>query len=332
MELGKLSGSELSSMILDRLGKTRPEVLLGAQIGEDTCAVRTPDLIVLSTDPITAVDKHAGFLAIHVNANDIAASGAEPFAALVTIMVPPQATENDIETLANEIFETATSMKIDVIGGHTEVTDAVTHSIVSVTMMGLPVVPGHIVQTSGMRTDDTIIMTKYAGIEGTMILADRYADQLRQQLDEEDRRQLALLPSFISVVPEGAAAAKDQHVSAMHDITEGGVVGALQEMCTASNVGAVIDLNRVPILPVTRKICALLKVDPVRIMSSGSMLIAVSDQSRLMEDLADQGIPATVIGHASPDPGVRDKETGELLAEQSSDALYSAATKGGSSK
>lgn len=328
MNQGKLSGADLKSIILDRLHVTHPEVVLGAKLGEDCCAVRTSDMCVMSTDPITAADEHVGFLAIEINANDIAAAGAEPFAALVTILLPPSADEELLRSLVDETISTADNLHIDFIGGHTEVTDAVARPVLSVTMLGQPVVPGRLLGTGGMRPGDTLVMTKYAGIEGTMILADRYAKQLRGQLDESDKQQLDLLRGFISVVPEGVTAARDPLVSAMHDITEGGVIGAVHEMCEASELGAVIDLGKIPVLPVTRKICLILKVDVERLISSGSMLIAVSDQSRLMEELADEGIPATVIGHASETPGVRDKDSGEELAPQAADALYHASGEG----
>lgn len=323
MDKGKLSSEDLKRTILDRLTTKRPEIIMGASTGEDCCAVRTPDLCVLSTDPITAADEHAGFLAVQINANDIAASGAEPFAALVTILMPESADRALLESVVSEIIKTAEELEIDIIGGHTETTPAVTRPVLSVTMLGMPVVPGRILTTSGLRPDDTLVMTKYAGIEGTMILADRFSRQLRDHLDEQDFRQLDLLHDFLNVVPEGLIAAHDTHVSAMHDITEGGVIGAAQEMCDASGVGALIDRSRIPVLPVTRKICSILKINVDRLISSGSMLIAVSDQSRLMEELADNGIPATVIGHADSEQGLRDRETGDVLAVQEADELYS---------
>lgn len=323
MDQGKLSVSDLRRIILDRLRITRPEVVMGARIGEDCCAIRSSDICVISTDPITAADAELGFLGIQVNANDVAAAGCEPFAALVTILLPVTATESVLQTIADEMISTAADLQIDIIGGHTEITEVVVRPVLSVTMMGTPVVPGRILTSGGMRPEDTLVMTKYAGIEGTMILADRYGRQLRDHLDESDLRQLELLHSFMSVIPEGITAAKDPHVSAMHDITEGGVIGAMREMCDASGVGAVIERGKIPVLPVTRKICSILKVDVERLMSSGSMLIAVSEQSRLMEDLAEKGIPATVIGHADQDAGLRDRATGEPLEELASDALYS---------
>lgn len=323
MDQGKLSIDDLKRIVLDRLQVRRPEVIMGAHIGEDCCAVHTPDLCVLSTDPITAADAHAGFLAMQINANDIAAAGAEPFAALLTVLMPQSASRESLDAVMSEAVKTADNLEVDIIGGHTEVTDAVTRPVLSVTMLGMPAVPGRILTTAGMRPDDTLVMTKYAGIEGTMILADRYSRQLRSQLDEQDFRQLDLLHDFLNVVPEGIIAAHDAHVSAMHDVTEGGVIGAAQEMCDASGVGAVIDRSRIPVLPVTRKICSVLKVSVDRLISSGSMLIAVSDQSRLMEELADHGIPATVIGHADSGRGLRDRESGHVIAQQPADELYS---------
>lgn len=296
MRQGKLTNAILQELVIDKIEPRNRETVVGAGVGEDCCAVRTNGLCVVSTDPITAGGEQTGVLAIHINANDIAAAGAIPIAALVTLLIPPHGTEEEIAALMRQISQTARELEIDIIGGHTEVTDSVNRTVVSVTMIGKPVIEGKMFRTSDMRPGDDIIMTKYAGLEGTAIIAAEFADELA--LDEEDKRALAQVANSLSVVRDGRIAAETDGVSAMHDITEGGVLGAVSEMCTASGVGAVIDLHKVPVLGVTQKICDRFEIDVYGLISSGSMLIAAQDGAATAARLIEQGIPAAVIGKA----------------------------------
>lgn len=324
MEQGKLTNEDLRDLILSHLGAASGQVVQGPGVGEDCAAVDAGGLLVLTTDPITAADANAGVLAMHVNANDIAAAGAAPFAALVTILAPPSASAGQIEEIARQLDETACELGVRIIGGHTEVTSAVRRVIVSLTMIGKPVAPGRFLATAGMRQGDAIIMSKYAGIEGTLILAEDRSSELEDILDASDRDQIEYLRSCLSVLPEGAAGAADPAVSAMHDVTEGGLIGAACEMAAASGLGISLDLSKVPVMPVTRKICEALGIDALRLISSGSMLIAAGEHTEIVSRLADQGIPATVIGHVREEPGVTDAGTGRELRPQAQDDLYRA--------
>ncbi|MBD5560888.1 MAG: AIR synthase [Clostridia bacterium] len=322
MEQGKLTNDDLRTLILSRLGSRSPEVVQGPGIGEDCAAVDTGGLVILTTDPITAVDANAGLLAMHINANDVAAAGAIPFAALATILVPPAVSREQIEEVSRQLNEAGRELGVEIIGGHTEITTAVRRLVISLTMIGRPVVPGRFLATADMRPGDAVIMSKYAGIEGTLILAHDRSRELERILDATDREQIEYLRGCLSVLPEGRTGASDPKVSAMHDITEGGLIGAAWEMGAAAGLGMRIDTGKVPIMPVTRKICDFFRIDPLRLISSGSMLITASEQTNILGALADQGIPATVIGHVTEEKGLKDAQNGEELVFRPQDELY----------
>lgn len=142
MEQGKLTNEDLRALILNRLSVRHAEVAQGPGIGEDCAAVDTGGLCVLSTDPITAVDENAGLLAMHINANDIASAGAIPIAALATILAPSGSELKKLDGIVSQLVETAEELDIDIIGGHTEITRVVRKPLISLTMVGKPVVPG----------------------------------------------------------------------------------------------------------------------------------------------------------------------------------------------
>lgn len=130
MKIGKLSNDKLDSLILSKFGHMRKEVVCSPHVGVDCAAVDLGGRIaVLSTDPITAADKNIGSLTVHVSCNDAAAAGAEPIGLLVTLLIPPHGTEEEVEHIAQELAEAAKLANIEIIGGHTEVTASVTRYV-----------------------------------------------------------------------------------------------------------------------------------------------------------------------------------------------------------
>ena len=293
MKLGKLDNDTLERLILDRFRKTRPESFGAPHIGMD-CAMLdfNGDLIVTSCDPITSADaKHIGALSVHVNCNDAAAGGADPVALLVTLLLPPTETEETVAMIAKDLQEAAEHAGVDIIGGHTEVTDAVTRVTTCTTVIARTPKAKRL---SGAKVGDAIVMTKWAGLEGTMLIASDHAEKLTS-LPVEVVEHAKTLFRYLSVVPESRIAMqKEAH--AMHDVTEGGVLGAVWELAMQQHLSAVIDRSAIPILPEIKTIADAVGLDPYRLMSSGSMLIACDNGADMVAALHDAGIPAAVIG------------------------------------
>jgi hydrogenase expression/formation protein HypE len=139
------------------------------------------------------------------------------------------------------------------------------------------------------------VLTKSAGLEGTAILATDFADRLRGQMSDEALARAQAFGREISVVTEGVAAAA-HGATAMHDATEGGVLGAIHEMVTAAGLGVEVWADAVPVREETRQICRIFNADPLKLISSGAMLIACADAEQMVSSLTGLGIPAGVIG------------------------------------
>lgn len=295
MKIGKVPNDVLSRVVLGKIQNLRKEVLLRPRIGEDCCAVDFGgDSCVLTSDPITGAVNHIGRLAVHISCNDIASSGAEPVGLLATILVPEGTTEAELSGLMEQMSQTAAALNVDIIGGHTEVTGAVTRCVVITTVIG-KVARGKLVATSGAKPGDTVVLTKWAGLEGTSIIAHDKEDELMGILGQEQLAAAKSLIGSVSVVKEGRIAA-EFGVSSMHDVTEGGILGALWEVGEASDVGMEIDSSKIPVLPVTQALCRQYGLNPLKLISSGCMLICCQDGNALVETLERHGIPATVIG------------------------------------
>ncbi len=299
METGKLSPADLQRIIFPHLGLRRPDVLVRAAVGEDSAIIDFGDWVcVLSTDPITGATRNAGWLSVHVSCNDVASNGAEPVGVLVTILLAERAREDELRALMEEVHQAASELGIEVLGGHTEVTPGLESTIISTTAVG-KAPKDRYVTSSGARSGDALVLTKSAGLEGTAVLATDFEERLRGAMSTEALARAKGFRAEISVVPEGLAAAR-MGATAMHDTTEGGVLGAIYEMVTAAGLGVEVDADSVPVQPETAEVCRFFHADPLKLISSGSMLVACPDGEAMARELGAIGISAAVIGRVIP--------------------------------
>ena len=296
MEIGKVPETILKRAIFKQIHTKRDEVLVGAGVGEDCAVVQVaPDeVFVLSTDPITGTGKDMGRLAVQITANDLASAGAEPIGALLTVLLPPSADEALIRKLMQEVECACEELHIQVMGGHTEVTAVVNQPVISVTGVG-KIKKGCLVTTGGAHAGDDVVVTKWIGIEGTSIIAKEKEEKLLQRFARPFVEEAKNFDRFLSVVPEAAIAVKSG-VSAMHDVTEGGIYGALWELAEASGIGLEIDLKAIPVRQETVEICECFRLNPYQLISSGCMLMTSPDGRRLVRDLEKAGIKAALSG------------------------------------
>jgi hydrogenase expression/formation protein HypE len=323
MEIGKIPNSVLKEIILDKIKGTRKEILVRPKVGEDCCAVDFGgNVCVLSSDPITGAVNEVGRLAVHISCNDVASCGAEPLGLLVTILVPPKATEKELELVMSQICDTANSLNVDIIGGHTEVTSAVNRFVIITTAVG-SVTKDKLVSTSGAQAGDDIIITKYAGIEGTAIIAHDKENELAGKIEKDILENAKSFVNDISVVKEGIIAGRFG-VNSMHDITEGGVLGAVWEVSEASGKGAVVYYDRIPIREETSKLCQFYGIDPLKLISSGCMLVTCKNGSELVKELESSGIDAAIIGQITDNKEKKlvSKDGCTDIVEPLSDELY----------
>ena len=329
MKIGKVPENVLKRAVFKQIHTRRPEVLLGAGVGEDCTAVKLAEdeVFVMSTDPITGTAQDIGTLAIQITANDLASAGAEPVGVLLTVLLPPDAKESQLKLMMQQMEDACMEAKIQVMGGHTEVTPVVTQPVISVCGVG-KVKEGHLISTAGARAGMDILVTKWIGIEGTAILAKEKEEELKKRFPVPFVEKAKALSAYISVLSEAAVATKSG-VSAMHDVTEGGIFGALWEMAEASGVGLEIDLKKIPIRQETVEICEYFGINPYELISSGSMLMAAEDGNLLVRNLEKAGIPAAVIGKAveGRDRVILNGDEKRFLEQPKVDELYRALDK-----
>jgi len=296
VKIGKLPNDVLDRLILapiKKWGIKRNESLTSPSVGEDCAALKLGDEIcMLSTDPITGAAEDIGTLAVHINSNDIASAGGEVIGLMVTTLLPPNITEEEIAAITENLYKSANEAGISILGGHTEITDAVTRPVISCTAIGKG---KRFVSSGGAQVGDSVIMTKYAAIEGSSIIYGDYKEFWADKLTEEEKKQCESFSAMLSVVPEGKIA-EQMGATSMHDVTEGGILGACHEIAECAGVGITVYKDRVPVMPVTEKLCKGCGVNPLRLISSGSMLITAPNPKEVISALEKEGIKATIIG------------------------------------
>jgi hydrogenase maturation factor len=326
---GKVPPDVLSRIVFAHLGKKDRDLILGPGIGEDGSLIRVGEsVIVAATDPITGSVEDIGRLAVHINANDVATFGVKPRWFLTSIMLPSGCKESDLERIMAQIHEAALSLDITVAGGHTEITEGIDRPIIAGFMMGIAP-EGHYVTSAGARPGDCLVMSKTAAIEGTAILATEGAAFLYKRVGAEVIEEALGLRSKISVVEDGVVAFGTGHVTAMHDPTEGGLLGGIHEICDASQVGFEIDLNSIPFHDSTLAICDALSVNALELISSGCMVMTCTPEGSddVISALQDRGIMATIIGKIVPNISERRGVAGNSSKEMprpKSDAIWNA--------
>lgn len=327
MEVGKVSESVLKRSILKQIKHRREEVLVGPGVGEDCCVVDLAEgeVAVLSADPITGTKEMLGTLAVHITANDIASSGADLVGILLTILLPEGFREAELKEIMKEAEAVCATLNIEIMGGHTEITTAVNQPIITVTGVG-KMQKSKVIKTAGALPGDEIVMTKWAGLEGTAILAKEKEVELLTRYNKDFIHSGQNLAHMISVVPESKVGIR-LGVRAMHDVTEGGIYGALWEMGAASGVGMEVDLTKIPIRQETIEICEFYDLNPYQLISSGVMLMITDKGNLLVEELKKAGIPAAVIGRITGgnDRVVLNEEERRFLSPPKSDELYKVA-------
>lgn len=299
LPVGKLP-ADLLRESLEGIISADPAVLVGAGIGEDAAAmdISEAEVLVLASDPITLATDSLARYAVLANANDVATSGATPRWLLTTLLFPPGSTPSEVVAVARDIQEVCGEYGVSLCGGHTEITDAVCRPLVVGTMAGTALM-AHLVDKRYMREGDRILLTKGVAIEGTGLIAREFGTRLaRSGMTEAEIAECAGFLDRVGILEEARIARSFAGVTAMHDVTEGGLATAVSELGAAGGRRLRLHTEKIPVYPQTRRLCAALGLDPLGLIGSGTLLITCSpsDAGALMDAVAAEGIEIADIG------------------------------------
>lgn len=335
MKIGKLPVNVLKRSVLRQLGTKREEVLNGAGVGAD-CAVfsscgQETFMTCVQTSPVRTGGASAeggygtaippGELTLRC-INNLAAAGASGFAVMTALMLPESTEEEELKTLTAEAEAVCARLNVQIAGGQTVVSETVACPIMTVTGYGIPL-DGKGQADSRVKPGQDIVLSKWIGLEGTAILAGRSYEGLCERYPAYLVDEAVCMDRWMSVVPEAAIAVKSG-VCAMHDVSEGGIFGALWELAERAGVGLHIDLKKIPLRQETVEVCEYCNVNPYELLSGGCLLMAAEDGEALKSRLEAEGIPAAVIGKtvAGKERIIRNEDEVRYMDRPQQDALY----------
>lgn len=300
MKKGKIDLKDLNEIISSYVGVKKKQTILSSSIGEDSCLIDLKlldeDIMLISSDPITFTSKNIGRLAVIINTNDIYASGGLGYGIMLNILIPTNRTLNDLKKIMEEIHDECINHNLQILGGHTEVTDAVNDIIISVTIIGTSK-KQNVIKTSSSKKGDLIFLTKTLGIEGTIVLFDEHKSELKEILTEYEIQEIEKFREKLTIKNE-CEILRNININSMHDITEGGLIGALLEMSVSSKNGFKIFKEKIKIHDITKKICDYLNKDIFHLISSGNLLFTCDKEQKkiIQENFYNTDIECVIIG------------------------------------
>ena len=306
--LGKLPSTLLESIIYPKLGFTRPEVIVGPKSGVDVCVIKiaTNQVLVAKTDPISLIPKlgpdDSAWMSVNLLANDLSTSGLKPQYMMVDLNLPPKIPNAVLRKYWSSFSGECSRLGIAIAGGHTGKFEGCDYTIVGAATIFSTGSSRLCVTSKGAQVGDKVILTRGAAISATGILAKLFPATIEKKLGSDILQKAARNFASISASPDAIAAAGTgigtSGVTAMHDVTEGGVLSALFEVAKASNVGMAIAKDQILISEENRAVCTLFKIDPLISLGEGALVITCSPRTatRVLTALRHRSTPANIVG------------------------------------
>lgn len=326
----------MQDVILQRLGAPRSELLHGPKMGVDNAVVRVSKgtVAVCTTDPISIIPSlgldNSAWLSVNLLASDVTTSGFRPDFAIFDLNLPPKLEDVALEGYWRGIHKACEELGVGIVGGHTGRFVGCDYTIVGGGFMFALGSEKRYLVASMARTGDVLLLTKGAAIVTTGILAYAFPNKIEEKFGGQFLRRARTYLRQASTVREALAAAsvgvREGGVTAMHDVTEGGVLGALYELVIASGKGARIDGKAIRVAKETQEICRLFGIDPLNALSEGSLIISIRPEksARVQAALQKEGIDSFKIGEISDSRNgiVMSDELGERRLEYPSKDSY----------
>jgi len=312
-KIGKIDLDTFTSFLLPRLGKSDETVIVPPKTGVDAGVIDLGNdkVLIIAEDPIFAIPQQPlemfGWYTVHIGASDVAVMGVKPRYMTYSLLMPPETKEKDFRTIVDAIHRAALELDISIVGGHTGYYPGfAAPTIGGVTVFAVADKHAY-VTPAGATPGDDVVLTKGPAIETAGILSVIKEKQLLEIYPPSLVEKAKALCKQMTVVADALLAMDSGGVTAMHDATEGGVIGGLFEIASASNVGMEIHEAAFVYPDEVRMVCEAFEIDPIAAIAEGSLLITVrpNRSNALVHKLREAGIDASIVGKVTDDVGMR---------------------------
>jgi hydrogenase expression/formation protein HypE len=308
-KIGKIDLDTFTSFLLPRLGKSDETVIVPPKTGVDAAVIDIGNdrVLIIAEDPIFAIPQQPlemfGWYTVHIGASDVAVMGVKPRYMTYSLLMPPETKEDDFRTIVDAIHRAALELEIAIVGGHTGYYPGfAAPTIGGVTVFAVADKHGYVTPAGAMPGDD-VVLTKGPAIETAGILSVIKEKQLLERYSPSLVEKAKALCKQMTVVADALLAMDSGGVTAMHDATEGGVIGGLFEIASASEVGMEIHEAAFVYPDEVRMVCEAFEIDPIAAIAEGSLLITVRPNSSnsIVHKLRAAGIDASIVGKVTDD-------------------------------
>lgn len=332
-DAGKIQNDFFSEIIFPKLGRERKEVIIGSQYGVDVAVVRLNGgmAMALTSDPLSLIPslglRESAWLSVQILANDMATTGFAPMYAQFVLNLPISVNANDFSEYWNYMHHYCKEIGIAITGGHTGQVVGQNSTIAGGGTF-ITIAQENLLLTSNKaQVGDVIIVTKECALTASSILAMSFPDTIKNKCGVEVYQRACEMFYSTTSLKDGLTASvvenNQRDISAMHDVTEGGVLGAIYEMASASNLGVAIYMNDLPTGVVQENICKVFELDQNYVIGAGSMIIAANADKKevVLSRLTSENIKASVVGHF-----INDVSKKELIGNDSIKPLQHSGT------
>jgi hydrogenase maturation factor len=306
--VGKFPADLMQKMVYPRLGAKSDSVLVGPRQGLDNAVIRLGhnQVLVATSDPFSVIPalgfRDSAWISVHLLASDLSTCGYAPRFIMVNFSLPPRMKDEEFKEYWDAFHKECKRLGVSILGGHTGRYVGSDYTVIGGGVMMTLAPENQYVASNMARPGDLVIMTKGVAIAATGILSRVFPESIERAYGSSFLKSAQSHFSMFSVVEDALAAAsvglRDRGVTAMHDVTEGGLLGALGELAEAANVGVEIDVSQVIVTDEARRVCELFKLDPYVTLSEGTLLVAAKPEKaeKILEKLESKGIKARIIG------------------------------------
>lgn len=296
MKLGNVSQTVLRRSILKQLQTKREEAIIQPSV-EEMCAaiqIEENEQVVFTNTSLFGDEKDLAVFAMAHVLNDLWTRGAEPIGVTISIMLPPHAYESRLKAMISYAEGMASEQRIQILNAKAEISPVISKALVTVFGIG-KVKKNELIRSSMGKAGQDVVLLNWIGLEGMLrifrekkeALSKRFVPAFLHQIEKQEQYLLA---------GEELRMAKEFGVTAMHQITEGGILAALWNLTEASGTGIDVELKNIAVKQETIEVCEFFHLNPYQMTSAGSVLLVTDDGDGLVSELAKAGKKAAVIG------------------------------------
>ncbi len=301
MKTGKLPEHTLKRSVLNTIRYHNEDTVVRGGIGHDGAVIG--DMVTSMASTAFCYTGNESY-ALNNALNNVIAAGGKPYGVTVTVLLPEHSEESDLHHIMDNLSREAELWNIDILGGHTELVPSVISPTVVVAAYGQRIWN---IRYSSVEPGMDIVMTKWAGIYGGALLAKLKKEALITRYPESYIKKAEGYMDSISLMPElseieAAVAENPDCIFAAHDVSNGGVFGALWQLLSACNCGGQMELSKISMKQEIIEVCEYFDINPYMMNGQGSLLLVSSQGEYLVERFHQADIVASVIGKTTKEP------------------------------